>query len=104
MKLLINYKFCTAIQDQIFMINDGISDIIPLEWVRLFNEKEFELILCGKKDLDLRDWKKYTLYKDCTSRDKTIKYFWRWLDNASNEKRMRFLQFVTGTNRVPKRI
>ena len=100
-KLLINYKFSTSIQNQIHMINDGISDIIPLEWLRLFNEKELELLLCGNKQLDIRDWKKFTNYRDCTYKDKTIKHFWRWLDNASNEKRKTFLQFVTGTNRVP---
>ncbi|KAJ8928933.1 hypothetical protein NQ314_018432 [Rhamnusium bicolor] len=81
---------------------DGFSDLIPLNLVKIFDENELELLMCGIQHIDVKDWKQNTLYKgDYHSNHIVIQWFWRVVLSFSNEMRARLLQFVTGTSRVP---
>ena len=76
-------------------ICEGIKDIIPIEWLQLFDEKDLEVILCGTQKLNIDDWQHNTIYKNYSPNDQVIKWFWLWLKQQNNEKRVKFLQFVT---------
>ncbi|KAG7281548.1 hypothetical protein CRUP_007582, partial [Coryphaenoides rupestris] len=80
---------------------DGFNEVVPLEWLRYFDEKELELMLCGMQEIDLADWQKNTIYRHYTKNSKQIQWFWQVVKEMDNEKRIRLLQFVTGTCRLP---
>lgn len=98
---MVNYRFSRGVQEQMDAICQGIKEIIPIEWLRLFDEHDLEFALCGHQNVDIEDWRKHTIYKNCKESDQTVKFFWMWMKNASVEKRLKLLQFVTGTCRLP---
>lgn len=75
--------------------------MVPLEWLKYFDERELELMLCGMQEIDVDDWQRNTIYRHYNRSSKQIVWFWQFVRETDNEKRTRLLQFVTGTCRVP---
>ncbi|XP_074037409.1 E3 ubiquitin-protein ligase Nedd4 isoform X1 [Leptinotarsa decemlineata] len=99
---IIKWRFVDRIQDQMNAFLEGFRDLVPLNIVKIFDEHELELLMCGIQHIDVKDWKQNTLYKgDYHSNHIVIQWFWRVVLSFSNEMRARLLQFVTGTSRVP---
>lgn len=115
-------------QTQAFL--DGFNEVVPIEWLKYFDERELELLLCGMQEIDVEDWQKHTIYRHYTRSSKPVTWFWQvsvknrcffltlayikkncneviffvkfqFVKQSDNEKRARLLQFVTGTCRVP---
>jgi hypothetical protein len=42
---------------------EGFTDVVQHNLIRIFDENELELLMCGLGDIDVNDWKKNTLYK-----------------------------------------
>ena len=83
-------------------IRESLFKIIPKEIIQMFNSDELELILNGKPNIDLNDWKKFTIYKSpYYSSHKVILWFWEILSNMTQKELSNFLMFCTGTSRVP---
>ena len=83
-------------------IREGLFSLITKEKIQMFNSDELELILNGKPDIDLKDWKAYTIYKEpYYSSHKIILWFWEILSNMTQKELSNFLMFCTGTSRVP---
>ncbi|KII69565.1 E3 ubiquitin-protein ligase Itchy [Thelohanellus kitauei] len=99
--LLVDWKIHFETREQMRYIIHGISEIIPLTWLRCFSIKEFEMLLCGIQDYDLDDWKKHTRYSTYDRDSIQIKWFWEFVQSLSSEDRGKLLHFVTGTTRVP---
>ncbi|CAF98941.1 unnamed protein product, partial [Tetraodon nigroviridis] len=99
--LLTNWRFTRGVKEQTRAFLDGFNEVVPLEWLRYFDEKELELMLCGMQEIDLADWQKNTIYRHYTKNSKQIHWFWQVVKEMDNEKRIRLLQFVTGTCRLP---
>ena len=59
------------------------------------------MIIGGLGKIDLADWKTNTRLKHCTSESNVVRWFWQAVENFSEERRGRLLQFVTGSTRVP---
>lgn len=90
------------VKDQMTAFLDGFGSIIPLNLIKIFDEHELELLMCGIQNIDVKDWRENTLYKgDYHMNHIIIQWFWRAVLSFSNEMRSRLLQFVTGTSRVP---
>ncbi|XP_017842161.1 E3 ubiquitin-protein ligase Nedd-4 isoform X3 [Drosophila busckii] len=101
-KLVIEWRFVARVKDQMMAFLDGFGSIIPLNLIKIFDEHELELLMCGIQNIDVRDWRENTLYKgDYHMNHIIIQWFWRAVLSFSNEMRSRLLQFVTGTSRVP---
>lgn len=67
-----------------------------------FNSDELELILCGQPYVDVEDWKDHTQYRGkFNAKHKVVKWFWDRMASLNQEELSRFLQFATGTSRVP---
>ncbi|XP_078400626.1 NEDD4-like E3 ubiquitin-protein ligase WWP2 isoform X1 [Cetorhinus maximus] len=101
MRLLTDWRFTRGVEEQTKAFLDGFNEVVPLEWLRYFDEKELELMLCGMQEIDLSDWQKNTIYRHYTKNSKSIQWFWQVVKEMDNEKRIRLLQFVTGTCRLP---
>lgn len=57
---------------------EGFSQLVPLNLIKIFDENELELLMCGIQNIDVKDWKQNTVYKgDYNVNTKTIQWFWR---------------------------
>lgn len=107
----------------------GLNDVIPVQALKIFDEKEFELLLVGVADLDVDDWEAsvrtalcicfsilgnnpaihraalgcgaQAIYRTYKKTDREVVWFWQAVRSFDKEKRTRLLQFVTGSCRVP---
>ena len=66
------------VQLQMRAFLDGFKDLIPLSMLKIFDENELELLMCGIGTIDVRDWKENTSYKgDYNANHIVIQWFWR---------------------------
>ncbi|XP_066140916.1 E3 ubiquitin-protein ligase Nedd-4 isoform X3 [Euwallacea fornicatus] len=101
-KCIIQWRFVDRVQEQMNAFLDGFKDLVPMNVIKIFDENELELLMCGIQHIDVKDWKQNTLYKgDYHANHIVVQYFWRVVLSFNNEMRARLLQFVTGTSRVP---
>uniref|UniRef100_A0A7N6B8V8 E3 ubiquitin-protein ligase n=1 Tax=Anabas testudineus TaxID=64144 RepID=A0A7N6B8V8_ANATE len=100
--LVIQWRFVNRIQKQMTAFKEGFFELIPQDLIMIFDENELELLMCGLGDVDVNDWKTNTKYKNgYSSKHVVIQWFWKTVLLMDAEKRIRLLQFVTGTSRVP---
>ncbi|KAJ7415892.1 NEDD4-like E3 ubiquitin-protein ligase WWP2 [Willisornis vidua] len=91
--LLTDWRFTRGVEEQTKAFLDGFNEVVPLEWLRYFDEKELELMLCGMQEIDMNDWQKNTIYRHYTKNSKQIQWFWQVVKEMDNEKRIRLLHF-----------
>ncbi|KAB1253898.1 NEDD4-like E3 ubiquitin-protein ligase WWP1 [Camelus dromedarius] len=73
--LMTEWRFSQGVQEQTkAFLNSGFNEVIPLQWLQYFDEKELEVMLCGMQE---------------------------FVKETDNDVRMRLLQFVTGTCHLP---
>ncbi|GFY77563.1 e3 ubiquitin-protein ligase Su(dx) [Trichonephila inaurata madagascariensis] len=101
LRLMTDWRFSRGQEEQTKSFLDGFNEVLPLEWLHYFDERELELMLCGMQEIDIEDWQRNTIYRHYTRTGKQIIWFWQFVREMDNEKRARLLQFVTGTCRVP---
>ncbi|KAM9164873.1 NEDD4-like E3 ubiquitin-protein ligase WWP1 isoform 3-T4 [Pangshura tecta] len=99
--LMAEWRFSRGVREQTKAFLDGFNEVVPLQWLQYFDEKELEVMLCGMQEVDLADWQRNTVYRHYTRTSKQIVWFWQFVKDTDNEVRMRLLQFVTGTCRLP---
>lgn len=100
--LVIQWRFVNRIQKQMAAFKEGFFELIPQDLIKIFDENELELLMCGLGDVDVNDWREHTKYKNGYSMNhQVIHWFWKAVWMMDSEKRIRLLQFVTGTSRVP---
>ncbi len=123
--LVIQWRFVSRVEAQMRAFLDGFKDLIPLSMLKIFDENELELLMCGIGTIDVKDWREHTNYKgDYNANHMVVQWFWRVSVLAkfspfvsvvtlilecprqvvlsfNPEMRSRVLQFVTGTSRVP---
>ncbi|XP_069813499.1 NEDD4-like E3 ubiquitin-protein ligase WWP1 [Dendropsophus ebraccatus] len=99
--LMAEWRFSRGVEEQTKAFLDGFNAVVPLQWLQYFDEKELEVMLCGMQEVDLSDWQRNTVYRHYTRNSKQIIWFWQFVKEMDNEVRLRLLQFVTGTCRLP---
>ncbi|XP_067024084.1 E3 ubiquitin-protein ligase HUWE1-like isoform X5 [Acropora muricata] len=100
-KLVCQMKMTGAIRKQIDSFLEGFYEIIPKRLISIFDEQELELLISGLPNIDLDDLKANTEYHKYTENSLQIQWFWRALRSFDQADRAKFLQFVTGTSKVP---
>ncbi|XP_015272367.1 PREDICTED: E3 ubiquitin-protein ligase NEDD4-like isoform X2 [Gekko japonicus] len=100
--LVIQWRFVNRVQKQMNAFLEGFTELLPTDLIKIFDENELELLMCGLGDVDVNDWRQHTIYKNgyCPNHP-VIQWFWKAVLLMDAEKRIRLLQFVTGTSRVP---
>ncbi|XP_064610823.1 NEDD4-like E3 ubiquitin-protein ligase WWP1 [Liolophura sinensis] len=101
LNLMSNWRFTRGVEEQNKAFLEGFNEVVPLQWLQYFDERELELMLCGMQEIDVDDWERNTIYRHYTRNSKQIQWFWKFVREIDNEKRTRLLQFVTGTCRLP---
>ncbi|XP_058452659.1 E3 ubiquitin-protein ligase Su(dx) [Malaya genurostris] len=99
--LMTEWRMTRGIEEQTKTFLEGFNEVVPLEWLKYFDERELELMLCGMQEIDVDDWQRNTIYRHYNRNSKQVVWFWQFVRETDNEKRARLLQFVTGTCRVP---
>lgn len=61
--LVIQWRFVSRVLPQMNAFLEGFNEIIPLSLIKVFDENELELLMCGIGSIDLKDWKQNTVYK-----------------------------------------
>ena len=100
-KLISQMKMTVSIRSQIKAFLDGFYDIIPKHLISIFTDTELELLISGLPTIDIDDLKNNTEYHKYTATSLQIQWLWRALRSFSQAERANFLQFVTGTSKVP---
>ena len=126
-RLMTEWRMTRGIEEQTKAFLEGFNSVVPLEWLKYFDERELELMLCGMQEIDVEDWQRNTIYRHYTRNSKQVLWFWQvsvfirrysfffklnclmkninqlfqFVRTTDSEKRARLLQFVTGTCRVP---
>ncbi|KAL3982881.1 HECT-domain (ubiquitin-transferase) family protein [Acanthocheilonema viteae] len=100
-KLVCQMKMTGSINQQLNAFLEGFYEIIPKQLISIFNEQELELLISGLPNVDIDDLYANTEYKTYTRSSSQIQWFWKALRSFEQEDRAKFLQFVTGTSKVP---
>ncbi|RUS89503.1 hypothetical protein EGW08_002736 [Elysia chlorotica] len=100
-KLVCQMKMTGAIRQQLNAFLEGFYDIIPKKLVSIFTEQELELLISGLPTIDIDELKANTEYHKYQATSLQIQWFWRALRSFDQAERANFLQFVTGTSKVP---
>ena len=99
--LVCQHRMTTAISSQIKAYLDGFYELVSPDLVAIFTPRELELLISGLPDIDVNDLKQNTDYVGWKSTDNQIQWFWNVLFALSRNQKAAFLQFVTGSSKVP---
>uniref|UniRef100_A0A672ZKX5 E3 ubiquitin-protein ligase n=1 Tax=Sphaeramia orbicularis TaxID=375764 RepID=A0A672ZKX5_9TELE len=100
-RLVAEWRLSRGVEEQTQAFFEGFNEVLPQQYLQYFDAKELEVMLCGMQEIDLGDWQRNTIYRHYARSSKQIVWFWQFIKEMDNEKRMRLLQFVTGTCRLP---
>ncbi|XP_061758463.1 E3 ubiquitin-protein ligase Itchy-like [Nerophis ophidion] len=100
-RLVAEWRMSRGVEEQTQAFFEGFNEVLPQQYLQYFDAKELEVMLCGMQEIDLADWQRNTIYRHYPRGSKQILWFWQLIKEMDNEKRMRMLQFVTGTCRLP---
>lgn len=80
----------------------GFGSIVPLSYIKIFDENEMELLMCGIQNIDVKDWKENTHYKgDYSPNNIVIQWFWRVCTFSSIHTFV--LSYIFGTRYLKKK-
>jgi len=99
--LVCQNRMTTAISSQIKAYLDGFYELVSKDLIQIFTPRELELLISGLPDIDMHDLKKNTDYNGWKATDRQIEWFWNVLFSLSRNQKAAFLQFVTGSSKVP---
>jgi len=100
-RLVAQHRMTGAIEPQLEALLEGFHELVPKDLIAIFNERELELLISGLPDIDLEDLYKHTEYHGYTASSAPVRWFWEVIRSLSKEELAKFLQFVTGTSKVP---
>jgi len=99
--LVCQNRMTTSISSQIKAYLDGFYELVSKDLIQIFTPRELELLISGLPDIDVHDLKKNTDYNGWKATDRQIEWFWNVLFSLTRNQKAAFLQFVTGSSKVP---
>lgn len=103
-KLVVQWTLLTGVKRQLDALRDGFNSVLPLSNLIGFTYSEMELILCGNM---AEKWDIKCLVESCrpdhgyTHDSRAVKVLFEILSCYNQEEQRLFLQFVTGSPRLP---
>ena len=99
---LVDYRLNLQIKSQINSFFKGLSELIPISWLKMFTPSEMQIITSGTQEsIDINDLKANTRYIDCGPHDGFVRNFWKCLESFSTQERSLLVRFVTSCPRPP---
>jgi len=99
--LVCEHRMTMAIEKQIKAYLEGFYEMVDPDLISIFTAKELELLISGMPEIDIDDLKKNTEYNGYRPADREIGWFWNIMFSLSRSEKAAFLQFVTGSSKVP---
>lgn len=98
-----DYKLNRQIRQQCAAFRRGLSNVVTVEWLYMFSNKEFQVLISGAEiPVDIDDLRTHTRYGGDFGPDHaTIKHFWNVLKQFDDLQRRQLLKFVTSCSRPP---
>lgn len=101
--LIVDATVTSGVSRQVDAFKSGFNQVFPIEHLKIFNEEELERILCGEEDSwainELADHIKFD--HGYTASSPPIVHLLEIIREFDHDQRRAFLQFVTGTPRLP---
>ncbi|EGR31227.1 ubiquitin- protein ligase, putative, partial [Ichthyophthirius multifiliis] len=96
-------KMTKSIENQLNHFLNGFYEIIPKQWLMLFNEHEISEIISGQNNIiNIQDLRNNTQYENgYTSENIYILQFWEVLESLKNIQKCLFIKFVTSNSKQP---
>lgn len=101
MRLIANHRMTSSIRKQIDSFLEGFHELVPSELISIFDPQQLELLTCGLPEIDMDDLQVHTTYQGYKTSDRQIIFLWQVLKSFDKLDKALFLQFVTGTSKVP---
>lgn len=80
----------------------GVYEVIEPKLLTYFDARELELVMVGTAEIDVTEWRRNSEYRSgYHDSHQIIEWFWTAVEKYNNERRLRLLQFVTGTSSIP---
>ncbi|XP_075386284.1 E3 ubiquitin-protein ligase TRIP12 isoform X6 [Tenrec ecaudatus] len=104
LRLVIFWALNEGVSRQFDSFRDGFESVFPLSHLQYFYPEELDQLLCGSK---ADTWDAKTLMECCrpdhgyTHDSRAVKFLFETLSGFDNEQQRLFLQFVTGSPRLP---
>ena len=95
-RLVTEQNLTNSIRSQIDAFLAGFHEIIPPSLIKLFSERELELLISGLPDIDVDEWKNNTDLRGYKSSDPMIQWWWRAVRSFDQTEKAKLLQFITG--------
>ena len=99
--LVCKHRMTDSIKSQIKAYLDGFYELVSRDLIAVFTPRELELLISGLPDIDVSDLKANTDYQGWKATDPEMEWFWKIMQNLSRNEKAAFLQFVTGSAKVP---
>lgn len=101
-QLIADRRLNQSVHQQAQAFRRGLSDVIDLEWTRLFTPAELSLAICGGGRLDVTDLKENVEFGNGFHRNHTtVLLLWEVLEEMSSDEQQAFLRFATSVSRPP---
>jgi len=100
-RLLTAHRMTTGIRNQLDHFLKGLHELLPKHLLQLFNENELELLISGLPNIDVLDLKWNTVLVGYDKASESIMWFWNVLNEMDQQDLALFVQYVTGTSKVP---
>ncbi|XP_069999531.1 uncharacterized protein [Penaeus vannamei] len=99
---MVRWRLERGVSEQTESMVRGFYEVIDPRLVGVFDARELELVIAGTLEIDVADWRKNTEYRSgYHDSHPVIQWFWIAIERFDNERRLRLLQFVTGTSSIP---
>uniref|UniRef100_A0A6M2E0P6 Ubiquitin-protein ligase E3C n=1 Tax=Xenopsylla cheopis TaxID=163159 RepID=A0A6M2E0P6_XENCH len=101
--LMADYKLNRQIRAQFTAFRQGLDNVLPVEWLHMFNFKELQVLISGSEvPVDIDDLKRNTSYTGGYNESHpTIQMFWRVIKKFNDAQKKLLLKFVTSCSRPP---
>lgn len=101
--LMADYRLNKQIHNQCVEFRAGLSNVINLDWLRMFDHDELQVLISGALvPVDLEDLKRNTNYTGgFTEGHPCMSSFWRVVNQFTDTEKRQLLKFVTSCSRPP---
>ncbi|XP_017119604.1 E3 ubiquitin-protein ligase TRIP12 isoform X6 [Drosophila elegans] len=106
---LVTYWFLIeGVQKQFEALREGFDSVFPIQRLRMFYPEELECVFCGSaSEQQQQRWEAKMLQESCRTdhgfhqESQAIQYLYEILASYNRDEQRAFLQFVTGSPRLP---
>lgn len=101
--LVADYRLNKQIRTQCAAFKRGLSQLLDIHWIRMFDPKELQILISGTPTaIDLDDLRRNTHYANgYTDTDSAIEIFWRVIERFEENQKRKLLKFVTSCSLPP---